>query len=402
MNTIKKTLWLALITASLAACSSDDNSTPTTNLDGKITSLNDPDYDAASLKGNVEGNITLAAGEYILDGALIVKSGYTLTINPGATIKARPGGTDVYLAVEQGAKIDAEGTSAQPILFTSNSGNPRSGDWGGVLLMGYAPISGGGTAVTEVVDFIYGGNNANDNSGTLKYVTVEYTGARINGDKEFNGFTFYGVGNGTIVDNIASMYGDDDAIEFFGGTVEVTNLLVVNAKDDMIDWTQGFQGSIDNAYAIREFGFNDVTSDPRGIEADGNLDGLSPNQSGQSNPTISNLTIVSNSVVELSDIVKIRRGSGVTITNALFSLGSNAVAPGDFIDLTDGAGYAADNLVSISGNATGSSLDINDIKYDATETPTDIPAVQGATINVTAGTTGGADTTAFDWTGYSF
>ncbi|AWM15302.1 hypothetical protein DI487_08205 [Flavobacterium sediminis] len=399
---MKKTLWLALITASLAACSSDDNSTPTTNLDGKITSLNDPDYDAASLKGNVEGNITLAAGEYILDGALIVKSGYTLTINPGATIKARPGGTDVYLAVEQGAKIDAEGTSAQPILFTSNSGNPRSGDWGGVLLMGYAPISGGGTAVTEVVDFIYGGNNANDNSGTLKYVTVEYTGARINGDKEFNGFTFYGVGNGTIVDNIASMYGDDDAIEFFGGTVEVTNLLVVNAKDDMIDWTQGFQGSIDNAYAIREFGFNDVTSDPRGIEADGNLDGLSPNQSGQSNPTISNLTIVSNSVVELSDIVKIRRGSGVTITNALFSLGSNAVAPGDFIDLTDGAGYAADNLVSISGNATGSSLDINDIKYDATETPTDIPAVQGATINVTAGTTGGADTTAFDWTGYSF
>ncbi len=402
MNTIKKTLWLALITASLAACSNDDSSTPTTDLDGKITSLTDPDYNASSLKGDIEGNITLAAGEYILDGALVVKNGYTLTIEPGVTIKARPGGTDVYVAVEQGAMIDAEGTAANPILLTSDSGNPRSGDWGGLLIMGKAPISGGGTAVTEVVDFIYGGNDASDNSGTLKYVTVQYTGARINGDKEFNGFTFYGVGNGTTVDNIASMYGDDDAIEFFGGTVDITNLLVVNAKDDMIDWTQGYQGSIDNAYAIREFGFNDVTSDPRGIEADGNLDGLSPNQSGQSNPTLSNVTIVSNSVVELSDVVKIRRGSGVTITNALFSLGSNAVAPGDFIDLTDGAGYAADNLVSISGYGTGASLDLGDIKYDATETSTDIPAVQGATINVTTGTTGGADTSVFSWTGYSF
>jgi hypothetical protein len=111
---------------------------------------------------------------------------------------------------------------------------------------------------------------------------------------EFNGITMYSVGNGTTVNNIASKYGDDDAIEFFGGTVNVTNLLVVNAKDDMFDYTQGYTGTITNAYGVRELGYNDVTSDPRGIEGDGNFDGLAPTQAGQSNPTFTKLTIVSN------------------------------------------------------------------------------------------------------------
>ncbi|MGV7106229.1 hypothetical protein [Flavobacterium sp. U410] len=390
MKTMKKTLLVALASVAIISCSSDDsNDSPSTTYDGVISSLTDPDFNAASLKGNIAADLTLPAGEYILDGALVVKSGYTLTILPGTTFKATPGGTNVFFAVEQGAMVDAEGTATNPILFTSNSGNPRSGDWGGILLMGYAPISGGNTAVTEVVDYIYGGTNEHDSSGILKYVTVEYTGARINGDKEFNGFTFYAVGDGTVVDNIVSKYGDDDAIEFFGGTVDVTNLLVVNAKDDMIDWTQGFTGTITNAYAIREYGFNDVTQDPRGIEADGNLDGLSPTQSGQSNPTLTDLTIVSNSVVQLSDIMKIRRGSGALISNCLVLLGSNAPAPDDFVDCTDGAGDAAAST-NITVVGSGNNLNITDNKV----------GVNNATINATSGTTGGADTTAFDWTGY--
>ena len=238
----------------------------------------------------------------------------------------------------------------------------------------------------------------------MNYVVVKYTGARINSDKEFNGFTFYSTGSGTTVTNIASYYGDDDAIEFFGGTVNVTNLLVVNAKDDMFDYTQGYTGTLTNAYGIRELGFNDATSDPRGIEGDGNFDGLSPTQAGQSNPTMTNITIVSNSVVQLTDVIKIRRSSSITVNNCLVKAGSTAALAGDFIDLTDGAGYAANNGVTINAyGVAAANLDPLDIKLNTAETApaVDIPAVTGSVINTTTVTTG-ADTSVFAWTGYTF
>ena len=392
MNTIKKFILFSVLSGTIVSCSSETSTPETTPVaDGKIASLTDIDYNAASLKGDITADLSLPKGDYILDGALVVKNGFKLTIAAGSTFKARAGGTDVYLAVEQGAKIDASGTAALPILFTSNSGNPRSGDWGGLLIMGKAPISGGGTATTEVVDYTYGGTDAADNSGIITYVTLEYTGARINGDKEFNGFTMYSVGSGTTVNNITSKYGDDDAIEFFGGTVNVTNLLVVNAKDDMIDWTQGYTGTVDNAYCIRELNFNDVTSDPRGMEGDGNFDGLSPTQAGQSNPILKNITIVSNSVVALNDVIKIRRGSGATITNTLVKLGSTAPAPGDLVDFTDSKGNAANStIVTLFG--TGTNISLTDNVFGDTT----------AKVNATAGTTGGANTSVFTWTGYAF
>jgi hypothetical protein len=392
-TTIKKILFLSVFAAAFVGCSSDDdkNTSSGPTLDGVISSLTDADYSATNLKGDIGANITLPVGEYILNGALVVKSPYTLTILPGTIFKATPGGTNIYLAVEQGAKINAEGNATSPIRFTSNSGNKRAGDWGGLLIMGKAPLSGGGTATTEVVDFTYGGTDTADNSGTLSHVIVEYSGARINGEKEFNGITFYGVGNGTVVNNIASLYGDDDAIEFFGGSVNVTNVLVVNAKDDMLDWTQGYTGTIDNAYAIRELGFNDVTADPRGIEADGNLDGLSPSQAGQSDVTVTNLTIVTNSVIALSDIMKIRRGSKATITNCLVKLGSSAPAPGDLVDCTDSAGVAgAGTTITLVGD--GTNLNLNDNAL----------GTSGAVVNASAGTTGGANTASLAWTGYTF
>lgn len=393
-TTMKKFLLISVLAATFASCSDDDtpvNPPVTPVADGIITSLTDVDYSATDLKGNIGANISLPVGEYILSGALVVKAPFTLTIAPGTTFKATPGGTSVYVAVEQGAKINAAGTAALPILFTSNSGNKRSGDWGGLLIMGKAPLSGGGTSTTEVVDFTYGGTDTNDNSGVLTYVIVEYTGARINGDKEFNGMTFYGVGKGTTVNNIVSNFGDDDAIEFFGGSVNVTNVLVVNAKDDMFDWTQGYTGTIDNAYGIRELGFNDVTSDPRGIEADGNLDGLSPTQAGQSDVIVTNLTIVSNSIVPLNDVIKIRRGSKATITNCLVKLGATAPAPGDLVDCSDSLGSAAaGTTVTLVGIGVNLNLADNNL------------GTNNATVNATAGSTGGANTSVFAWTGYTF
>ncbi len=394
MNTGKRILMLTAIAGLFTACSGDDDSkSPIDNGDGAangiITSLNDPDFNVSALKGKIGANIELPAGDYVLSGDLVIQAPYTLKINPGTTFKAVAGGSNVYLAVEQGAKIDAQGTAAAPIRFTSNASSPAAGDWGGIMIMGYAPLSGGGSAVTEVVDFFYGGDNTNDNSGVLSHVIIEYSGARINDEKEFNGLTLYGVGKGTTINNIAVFNNDDDTIEFFGGSVDVTNLLVVNSTDDLIDWTQGYNGTITNAYAIREEGYNSVSSDPRGIEADGNLDGLAPGQTGQSNPTVNGLTIVNNAAVEFSDIFKIRRGSGATITNALVIWGANSTIAGDFVDCTDSLGDAMGSTnisVSVSGN-----VDAADIKVGA----------NNATVNVVSGNTG-ANTSAFSWTGYQF
>ncbi|WP_339608250.1 hypothetical protein [uncultured Roseivirga sp.] len=396
MKTLKNYFAMAALCAVIFGCS-DDDTPPVQTKDGVISSQSDVDLDAADLKGKITSSITLSnTQEWNLTGPLSVASGAKLTIDAGTTIKAQAGGTNVYIAVEQGAQIFVNGTAAAPVKMTSSAANPASGDWGGLLLMGNAPISGGGTATTEVVDYTYGGTNATDDSGDITYLIVEYTGARINGDKEFNGVTFYGVGSGTTVSNLAVLYGDDDAVEWFGGSVSVSNLLVANAKDDMFDWTQGYVGQNNtNFYGIRQAGFVAVTSDPRGIEADGNLDGNSPQDANQSNPKIDGITIIHNAAVEMSDMVKIRRGSGAVITNLYVALGAGATA-GDLVDFYDDKGVAIAST-SITGTANpANGLDITDIKKSGTN------GTSTGTATITAGTTSAVNTSIFAWTGFSF
>ncbi len=185
--------------------------------------------------------------------------------------------------------------------------------------------------------------------------------------------------------------GDDDAIEFFGGTVNASNILVINAKDDMFDFTQGYAGTCTNLYGVRESSYTAVTSDPRGIEADGNLDGNSPTDINQSVFTVNGLTVINDgNAVQMSDAVKVRRGATATITNAYIALGPGATYS-DFIDLDDSKGTAtmATSITAVGNPANG--LDITDNKNTV-----------GATINTSSGATGGADTSAFAWTGYSF
>ncbi|WBL22093.1 hypothetical protein [Zunongwangia sp. HRR-M8] len=383
----------------LTSCSSDDDNNPVTDDDGVaveekddvIDSQDDPDLDPEDLKGEVRADVTITADtEWMLTGALRVVDGVTLTIEPGVTIKAQAGGTEVYMVILQGAKIDAQGTAEEPITITSAAENPRSGDWGGLILAGYAQINSGDVATTEVAEVTYGGDNDEDNSGIIDYMILEYTGARIGGQQEFNGFTFYGVGSETSISNIMVRYGDDDGIEWFGGTVDVTNALVVNAKDDWFDWTEGWTGNGKNFYGIREFGFNDVTEDPRGIEADSNQG--NNDASPRSNPTIDGLTLYHQSTINMADMIKIRRGSNATITNAVVAIfaaeDENAGTASDFIDLTDNSGNGSSET-SINVTALGG-IDATAIK-DA-----------GATnITVEAGNTG-ADTSVFAWTGYTF
>jgi hypothetical protein len=385
---MKKTILSIVTIASLVftGCSlsdDDNNGTP----GGQVTAQN--------LAGNLTSDLTLKSGiAHNLIGALLVKDGVTLTIEAGTTINALAGGTDVYILVERGGKIIANGTAANPIKFRSAATSPKAGDWGGLILNGKAPLSrqtgAESNAATEVKNSIlFGGSVANDNSGILNYVILEHTGARIDDESEHNGLTLNGVGSGTVISNIAILNGDDDGIEFFGGTVNASNILVVNAKDDMFDFSQGYVGTCSNLYGVREAGYLAVTSDPRGIEADGNLDGNSPSDINQSVFTINGVTIINNAAIELTDAIKIRRGATAIITNAYVAVGVGA-SFNDFVDLTDSKGNAtAATTITVVGN-TANGLNITDNK-----------TVVGATINATAGTSGGASKTAFAWTGYA-
>ena len=270
------------------------------------------------LSGTLTGEQTLDAKEYILNGTVIIADGGRLNIPAGTTIKAREGFSS-YLLVAQGGKLYADGTADKPIVFTANTTSPVSGYWGGVIINGKAPISGSktdksDTALTEINnDYKYGGSAADDNSGSLTYVKICYAGARSTADIEHNGLTLNGVGNGTKIENIYVLESADDAIEFFGGTVNVTNLLAVNPDDDMFDFTQGYCGTLKNCYGVWESDYTSTEADPRGIEADGNMDGLYPDHLRQSDFKVENMTIVNNAantadnVDRMQDVIKIRR-----------------------------------------------------------------------------------------------
>ena len=370
-----KKLLLVFAVASLffTACTDDD--TPIVEVVDNV------------LEGDITTNMTLDASiEYSLEGSVNVKEGATLTIPAGTVIKAKKGFSQ-YILVERGAKIMAEGTADRPILLTSAAAVPASTDWGGLIINGYAPISGataGTEGATEIDNSIkYGGTNAADNSGVLKYVTIAYTGSRSTANVEHNGLTLNAVGSGTVIENVFIPYSGDDGIEFFGGSVNVKNLLVVNSDDDMFDVTQGWSGTLDNAYGIWSAGYASTEGDPRGIEADGNFDGLGPDHVGQSTFTMKNISIINNSGFQMEDCIKVRRGAKATITNALVSGGSAK----NLVDLTDGAGNA-DATTSINVTSTGVSL--SDVELKGT-----------ANVTVAAGNTG-ANTSAFGWTGFDF
>ena len=344
----------------------------------------------ANLQGAVTEDRTLVASvAYQLTGALSVKNGATLTIPAGTTIKSNKGFSN-YIIVEQGGKININGTADKPVKMTSGEVNPSAGDWGGLIINGYAPISGattGTTSATEIDSNLpYGGNKVDDNSGSITYLIIEYPGARSTADIEHNGLTLNGVGNGTKIENIYILESSDDGIEFFGGSVNVTNLLVINSDDDMFDATQGWSGTLNNAYGEWKSGFTSTEADPRGVEADGNFDGNGPTHVGQSDFKISNMTIVNNSDFEMQDAIKIRRGAKATITNALVK-GSGKVT--DLVDLTDSKGDGT-TTTSIKVSYTGITLG-SQIKQ---------PAAGNADITVAAGNTG-ADTSKFSWTGVS-
>ncbi|MBN1184353.1 MAG: hypothetical protein JXB49_18830 [Bacteroidales bacterium] len=244
----------------------------------------DDDPEGPQTTDALSGNITkdvIVDGNATLSGEVHVKSGVTLTIKAGSVITADASDLS-YLLIEQGAKIMAEGTADKPIIFTASS--KETGAWGGIHICGKASINSGATGTSEIGDAIYGGTDDNDNSGTLKYCIVEYSGTTLDPEHEANGISFYGVGNGTTVDYIEIYVGQDDGIEFFGGTVDVKHVIVYAAEDDSYDWTEGWRGRGQYLIAIQG------AKGDRGIEGD-NL-GSNNTATPYASPVMSQVTLI--------------------------------------------------------------------------------------------------------------
>lgn len=322
MKTIKLFFGLILTSAVLfQSCTQTDESIDSIVIEGDTINNDNGggtpppanNNDVVILQGSITTDLTLeSAKTYELKGGVTVENGATLTIQAGTKIIAgSESGVFAFLLIAQGAKIQAIGTAAQPIVFTSKNATPNAGDWGGLLLAGKAPINRGLTATSEVANATYGGTDPLDNSGTLSYVRLEFTGGKINADAEFNGLSLYGVGSGTTIDHVQVFQGNDDGFEFFGGTVNTKYLVSVGAKDDLFDWTDGWIGK--NQFWV---GLQTSIEGDRGFEGDN----LSSNRLATpiSSPTIANVTIVG---AEDGDggnqAMKLREGTQVKIYNTI-------------------------------------------------------------------------------------
>ena len=226
-----------------AACSDDET---TNNGD------NNGIADGTSLSGTVTEDVTLKSGNtYKLSGAYTVEEGATLNIEPGVKIISVYDDNVDYILVKQGAKINAKGTADAPIVMTSEK--EEAGAWGGIHICGRAHTNAeSGKGSSEIGGAEYGGNDDKDNSGTLQYVRLEYTGYAFDEEHEANGFSFYGGGNGTTVDHCVAYKGSDDGFEFFGGSVNISNMVVISCSDDSFDWTEGWNGTATDLVAYQE------------------------------------------------------------------------------------------------------------------------------------------------------
>lgn len=321
------------------------------------------DYDAAAklpvktISGEIKANTTWYKNYvYELSGIVAVTNGATLTIEPGTMIKAKPlaGQASGVLVICKGAKIKAVGTPTQPIVFTSYNlldknpaTTPETGDFGGIVLLGAAPVNTpSDKRVIEGVNsddirFSYGGSYAEDNSGIMQYVRIEYAGYELEKDNEINGLTCGGVGSGTTLDHIQVSWGKDDSFEFFGGTVNASYLISYAADDDNFDFDNGYRGTIKYALSLANSTSTHSASkgktDSNGIELDNNATDQDENYSltPKTHPTLNYVTIVGTKTrvqapfkqkdesTIISDAYKygarIRRGGEITMMNSIIT-----------------------------------------------------------------------------------
>ena len=305
-----------------------------------VTPPTTPGVQTIVLKGRIDKDTVLREGNnYILSGLVYIVNNATITIQPGVTVKGDYTGASVAtLVITRGAKIIADGTQEKPIVFTSNSPVPRSGDWGGIVICGKAQVNtaftgtGGGAGILEVEgginnsfgDGLAGGGatpNNTDNSGILRYVRIEYAGYAYQPDKEINSLTMAAVGSGTIIDYVQVTYAKDDAFEWFGGTVNCKHLIAYKTQDDDFDSDNGFSGKVQFGIVLRDSTIADI-SRSEAFESDNDASGSI--NSPQTKAVFSNLTLIGPRATLANNgnslylaAAHIRRNTGISIYNSV-------------------------------------------------------------------------------------
>ena len=365
----------------LASCGKEGCTDPTalnynpdaTKDDGSCEEVANEEY---VLSGSISENKTLDASHiWTLDGRVFVEAGSTLTIEAGTIIKATPGtGSNAStLVVARGGMINAEGTASAPIIMTSTSDNIAVGQtsgtsltenvrglWGGLLLLGNAPGSFSGDVSEFQIEGIpatdtrglYGGTDPADNSGVLRYVSIRHGGAEIGEGNEINGLTLGGVGTGTTIENIEVVGNVDDGIEFFGGTVNASGLLVWGQGDDGLDIDQAYAGTISNSMVI----LNEASD--HALEIDG------PEGSATGRFTLDGLTLIGTNDEcaptgvdgEIADYRKGATGDNNNIYVMNFTAGKD-------IELDK----AADNATYMAGTLTFAGFEFTPARHDGSD-----------------------------------
>lgn len=269
-----------------------------------------------ALPASIANDLILPAGKkYLVRGQVSIQSGGSLTIAPGVTVQGVNEASQAnFIAVLRGGKIFAEGTATQPITFTGPTA--EAGSWAGLVIAGNATCNeatGGQPCQFEAVPSItYGGNDPADNSGRLRYVRIMYAGQEVAPDEELNALTLMAVGSGTQIEYVQVDNGLDDGFEWFGGSVNVRNVVCSNMADDCFDMAQGYngKGQFMLAYQGAPASF---TSDPHGIE----LDNTDPSSTTTpiTQPQFSNMTLVGSAAGAGGEGIRLRRGGGGNFTN---------------------------------------------------------------------------------------
>ena len=291
-----------------------------------------------TVSGDITTNTTWTSSNvYLLNGFIYVKGGATLTIEAGTLIKGDKASKGTIIVTRSG-KINAVGTSCNPIVFTSNQpiGDRAPGDWGGIILLGKAPINVKDSATGAPIDGIieggvdnaagdghYGGTDAMDNSGTMQYVRIEYPGVAFVLNNEINGLTMGGVGAGTTIDHIQVSYSGDDSYEWFGGTVNCKNLIAFRGTDDDFDTDFGYSGHCQFLLGVRDTSHYDAAGASNGFESDNNATGA--DVMPYTSAVFSNVTLIGPKATTSTPVASyfkrgahIRRRSNESVFNTIF------------------------------------------------------------------------------------
>lgn len=399
---MNKLFYVLIVSLVFTSCTSNDNG-------GQI--IIDPPVDT-TLKGVITSDKTLTKDKiWELEGRVVVADGATLTIEAGTIIKAFAGsGSQAStLIIARGGKINAQGTATSPIIMTSKADNIRVGEtagtnlsendrglWGGLLILGKAPGSFEGDVSEFQIEGIpasdtnglYGGSDAADNSGVLQYVSIRHGGAEIGEGNEINGLTLGAVGSGTTIDHIEVVGNVDDGVEFFGGTVSPSNLLVWAQGDDGLDVDQSYSGTITNSIVILG------NASDQALEIDGG------EGSANAQFTMDGITLVGNLNTEKGEYADFR-SNAMGIVKNVYAYGFK---PDSDVEL-DKQNNVAQNY--LDGNLVFGTWQIvlpdgvTDVKslFNNTDPNVATPTFGDTAEAVTAGSqTVGADTSEFSWT----